>query len=124
MVTFPKPKPKPPDTRPRMKINSVWSMEKGRWDKETKQFTNRVTTQLPDRELEMVIDQGTHGNTIKFEGGPTGFESYYIEDLVRGFKQRPGFPTLCICAGTINSWPRCEVSVQRVQEFLKEHGYE
>lgn len=53
---------------------------------------------------------------IKFHGGPTGHESYYIApELFENLRvlAETG-KTFCICAGTTNSWPECEVPADAV----------
>ena len=65
--------------------------------------------------IEMEID----GDVLRFRGGPTGFESYCIKDL-----SLPPGKVFCICGGTVNSWPRCEVQTDDVIQFLKENGHE
>lgn len=65
--------------------------------------------------------QGNIKKVLHFVGGPTGHESYYVEDMLNpidGIKiYAPN--TLCICGGTINSWPRCEVPTDQVLKFLE-----
>ena len=112
-----------PPRRLPVKIQGSWSVEKGRW-KEGEGFVDRHTDHF-FRDLEMVIEPPSLGKgaIIRFVGGPTGYESYYVEDLQRP-NSRQGCNTFCICAGTINSWPRCEVPWADVVAFLKANGYE
>ena len=58
---------------------------------------------------------------LMFLGGPTGYESYYIDSLLSHPHEHH---ELCICAGTINSWRECYVPTADVMAFLKEEGFE
>ena len=98
------------------KINSVWTVETGRWSDRKCKFVDRKSKTF-ERELEMEIAQGQSGPVIKFIGGPTGFESYYIKDLLEDQSKSGPF---WICAGTINRWPRCSVEFSEVIKFIKE----
>ena len=56
------------------------------------------------------------GDILEFVGGPTGFERYYIADLL--LRDPSKHPEICICGGTINRWPACFVDRQEVADFL------
>ena len=99
-----------------MKINSRWVVEKGRWDENECTYINRKKETF-ERFIGMQIEDGNTGKLIRFIGGPTGFESYYIEDLLSVDSL---VKELCICAGTINRWPACYVDKQTVFDFIKE----
>lgn len=99
-----------------MKINSKWSKETGKWN--GKEFINREITALPDKELEMKFKDGKSSRILEFIGGPTGFESYYVEDLLREPSRMQG--RLCICGGTINSWPKCSVQAEEVLAYIQQ----
>jgi len=106
-----------------MKIKSKWTQETGNWDKATNKYINRKFLLISNRELEMIIIKAKEKNKdiLKFEGGPTGYESYYISDLL---KNNIKTGDMCICGGTINSWANCTVPKKEVFDFLRENGYE
>jgi hypothetical protein len=73
----------------------------------------------------MTIDTDSKKPILRFIEGPTGYESYYIEDLIRHCDlpcHTEDF-NFCICGGTVNSWPQCTVKKKDMFEFLKEQGY-
>jgi len=108
-----------------MDINSKWTALRAEWDGQN--FVNEHEAPLPDKVLSMELStrpdwEGNLKQVLYFRGGPTGFESYYVEDLLdpeTGISAR-GDVDLCICGGTINSWPRCTVSTADVLKFLSE----
>lgn len=112
-----------PKRRLPVKIHSSWSVEKGRW-REGEGFVNRFTEHFA-REIEMIVESATpdKGAILRFIGGPTGYESYYIADLQRP-SDKPHGESFCICAGTINRWPGCTVAWADVVAFLKAEGFE
>lgn len=59
---------------------------------------------------------------LQFVGGPTGFESYYLDDeFIEGREALVAAnpeALFCICGGTVNSWPCCEVSACAMLDFL------
>lgn len=67
--------------------------------------------------LEMQIKEGQSGLVVQFIGGPTGFESYYVNSLLENME--PDTEELCICAGTVNSWHECYVPYQQVADFIR-----
>jgi len=101
-----------------MKIKSKWSMEKADWDKTFQKYTNRRVIPLPDKDIEMLIMTTERGDILRFVGGPTGHESYYVSDLLE-HPLPEGSDDFCICAGTVNSWPMCLVSKKEVFAFLR-----
>ena len=96
-------------------INSRWTVEKGEWSNATNSFINR-TKEESFRTIKMRID----GGILEFVGGPTGFERYRIEDMLSHDPSK--HPEICICAGTINSWPACFVNRREVEDFLNSRG--
>lgn len=100
-----------------MKIQSIFTFETGRYDKESNLFVDRKSSPEP-RELEIIKEIRNDKEVLVFIGGPTGFESYYIEDLKKNISVKSG--DFCICGGTINSWPRCIVKVEDILDFIKE----
>lgn len=106
-------------------INSEWFALTGKWDEKTEKYINQKITRLPDRILQMKIVDNSNisdnpdNKIIEFIGGPTGYETYYINDLLKDRKSVYNENNLCICAGTINSWYSCFVKWQDVFNFLK-----
>lgn len=106
-------------------ITGTFSIEVARWDSRANQYVDRKTT-TRQKDLTMEIIRRTDGkDVIRFVGGPTGHESYYVADLLASLldDSRPHHPSLCICGGTVNSWPRCEVPVAGVLRFLEAAGF-
>ena len=98
---------------------------------------SEVVTETYREEISMeVVDYPRHDGTIKkslkFIGGPTGYESYLIETLLdnsygrglmgRGLMDREPLENFCICGGTVGLYQRCTVNVGSVQEFLRSEG--
>jgi hypothetical protein len=111
---------------PIREIDSRWETEK-RWVKDGKQHESITTA---NKKLTMLIAQKHSGfvrvtdpvtlpplrTVLTFEGGPTGFESYYLHDLTL-----KGDGDFCICAGTANRWPACYVDIPTVRKFINEY---
>lgn len=95
-------------------IESRWEVEKGTWNGST--FVNRKTT-TTTRTLTMQIEVPDY-QVLQFIGGPTGYEAYHIEALLKHKKDETG--DFCICAGTVNRWPACFVSWPEVLAFISE----
>lgn len=93
-----------------MDIESVWEWEVG--DYKDGKFINKHIRKTETKTLKLKLEERIHGKVIRFIGGPTGFESYYIECL----NLKPG--PFVICGGTINSWPRCTVKAEDIIKFL------
>ena len=99
-------------------IEAIFIQEIGRWDKSSNTFVDYSTSKTI-RNIEMCLYEKDGKQMLEFVGGPTGFESYYVEDLLTLPFAKSSF---CICGGTINRWPRCEVSCTEVATFLKKLG--
>jgi len=99
-----------------MKIKSYWQSETGRWSDATNSYTNKILSDIKEKELEVIIVKSEGKKILKFLGGPTGFESYYLEDLMQNIKTEKFY----ICAGTINSWYSCYVLWEDVKKIIKE----
>lgn len=97
-------------------IKARFVTERGHWDGE--KFINRVS-KTTWKTIHMELDKSAHGDIIRFLGGPTGHESYYVDDLL--VKPQEEYPEFCICAGTINRWPACYVSRKEVFDFIREN---
>ena len=88
-------------------MGSRWVVEKGRWDEDAGTFLDRTEEEFIKMIEAEVYETDSSRLTLEFLGGPTGFESYYLGDLV-DLKDRDS-EEFCICAGTINRWPACYV---------------
>jgi hypothetical protein len=104
-------------------IDSKWFALTADWDNNTEKFVNHCETQLPNRIIKMkIFEQGDPDKKIlKFIDAPTGYESYYINDLIKTIKLNYN-EDLCICAGTTNSWHRCCVKWGDVVNYLKKEN--
>lgn len=93
--------------------------ETGRWDSKSNSFVDRKK-RFETKEVQMVIESSEDHDraTLRFIGGPTGYETYYIKDLLEHAPE--GRMDFCICGGTINSWPTCIVEWADVTDFLEE----
>ena len=103
-----------------MKINSRWVVEKGRWDEKSNTFTQQ-TKKTFERIIYMHLEDCKKGQLLRFIGGPTGYESYYVKDLLLN---DPNAGEMCICGGTINRWPSCYVNMKIVKDFIKKTNNE
>jgi len=102
-----------------MKIVSYWFWERAIWNEKSEKFENHTTTEEVVKELDMKIIRDPYNKkpVIKFIGGPTGHENYYVEDLLSSNDRH--LARFCICAGTVNMWPTCFVDRKQVIDFLK-----
>lgn len=99
---------------PIREIDSRWETEK-RWVKGREQ---KSSTDVSTKKLTMaIVTEGHDKPILNFRGGPTGFESYYIEDLSLSSDEGD----FCICAGTANRWPACFVDKAEVNKFVEEY---
>jgi len=107
-------------------IPSEWAHETGDWDRSNNRYINRHLKPYPARQILVQVEDRGGEDVLHFLNGPTGHESYYLKDLMEflqeGVKTEPDHETLSICAGTINSWPRCAVLRKHVVQALKELG--
>ena len=104
------------------KIKSYWRYETGRWSEGKRSFVDRKWSSIQEKMLDVVVelykDKKGDRPILQFKGGPTGFESYYIEDLLRDIDSKIG--KLYICVGTINRWNSCWVEWKDLKYILKE----
>ena len=107
-----------PASKNKRSITAKFITEKGRWDKQSNSFVDRSSVETISP-IEMELFERDGKQILKFIGGPTGFESYYVEDLNANPMVAGIF---CICGGTINRWPRCEVPFADVADFLNDMG--
>jgi hypothetical protein len=102
-------------------ISSFWRHETGKWN--GKKFIKKHKSPVREKLIEVVLILNNQNETLKgkkeivnFLGGPTGFESYYLKDLLKP-KESENF---CICGGTINSWPNCYVKTKDLIKIIKD----
>ena len=101
-----------------MQIKSYWDRQTANWD--GKGFINRKWSKVEEKKLKVTLDDtNTDKPIVKFHGGPTGFESYYLKDLLENPFGENEHDLFCICGGTINSWPRCFVKSRDLKEILE-----
>ena len=100
-----------------MKIKSYWQYEKGKWNEEHNEYIQRTMSPTKEKILDVILDTGSHRHEaiVHFNGGPTGFESYYLKSLLEIDWQGDQF---VICGGTINSWACCWVKSKDLNEIL------
>jgi hypothetical protein len=107
-------------------VPSRWEQEIGRWDEKRLAYLDRETLPIEGRQVRILIENWGEGEILRFENGPTGHETYYLVDLLPWLQgkdtRRPRCEDLAICAGTINSWPRCTVQRKDLVAALKELG--
>lgn len=104
-------------------IKATFTRKYARWNEKENKYTDH--SQKTDEKLitmEIIFRENSDKAVLRFNGGPTGFESYYIDDLLEDRKHNP-HETFCICAGTVNSWAECMVPWQDVKNFLSACGY-
>ena len=103
-----------------MKIKSYWRREVAEWSEEHG-YINRQFRPIKEKEIQILIEEPDNDKPVlRFLGGPTGHESYYIEDLLRNrlLQESEDF---MICAGTVNSWPQCWVKWADVKPLLEKY---
>ena len=101
-----------------MEIKSEWVYEKGKWDKEQNKFVDVTLSKTYVKMLKTRVFINDNGKEIlQFMGGPTGWESYYLDDLKKHDLKNEG--KFCICAGTMNSWAKCSVKSRDIHNAIK-----
>jgi hypothetical protein len=101
-------------------IASRWVKKTGDWDGFS--YKNIQYTITTYKTIGMQIERRIgEEDIIRFIGGPTGHESYYVNSLLAGLNRKIR-KELFICAGTINSWPQCSVPFHLVIEFIQKHS--
>ncbi len=96
-------------------IVARWVVERGNWSPSGNTYINKVK-QESTRELQIKIINSQGGDILQFIGGPTGYESYYVHDLLDSVDDNQ---EICICGGTINSYAACYVDRKEVIDFIK-----
>jgi hypothetical protein len=102
-----------------MIIKSEWKYEKADWDNVNGRFVNKTISEIfiKDIEIKVYKDIITGRELVKFIGGPTGWETYRLEDLKE--HDLDNYDRFCICAGTINSWANCTVSSRDIHKAIE-----
>lgn len=100
-------------------IESEWTHRTGVWDGERKTFIDKTWTKPLIKQITMLIYQDIYDRGIVKFNGPTGFETYRLEDLKT--HDLDNDKRFCICGGTINSWANCTVSCRDIHEGIKQY---
>jgi len=101
----------------RIKVKSWWTYEKGRWSEKEGKYIDKTISPVYTKDLEIGFKKVNGKDILKFIGGPTGFESYYLEDLEGDTLDHDG--DFCICGGNINSWAKCSVKSKDIHNAIK-----
>jgi len=96
-------------------IKSRWVITKGKWNNKKNKYDDISSIQLV-KTIGMEIIVRDDKKILQFTDGPTGYERYYVDDLLRNNKTAQ--EELCICAGTINRWAECYVNWSDVLKFI------
>ena len=104
-----------------LSINSYWRSTTGTWNENKNCYQDVHISPITEKVLKVVILESLRNDKseeiIRFVGGPTGYESYYVKDLTdKPFQHK----FMYICAGTINSWPSCYVKTEDLKAILNE----
>jgi hypothetical protein len=86
-------------------------------------FTTASGT-VTEKQIRMEILPRNEGKdlSLRFDGGPTGHESYHLDGyFVRVLQSELNGDTFCICAGT-NGWDKCVVDRKQVLSFVNDHA--
>ena len=107
-------------------IISYWKQETGIWSNVQEKYFNRKWSDVVEKTLAIrFLDSGhtdDRGIVVRFNGGPTGFESYYLGSLIEHNLDNGSM--FCICGGTINSWHNCEVKSRELHNIIKQYQKE
>ena len=103
-----------------MQITSYWQTETGYYDEKRGRYARRRHTDIQERQLEVVLKRSEYNNqpVLHFVGGPTGHETYYLNDILASLEEKSKGKWV-ICGGTINSWPRCWVTINDMKKAIK-----
>ena len=105
-------------------INAVFTETQGKWDTNRNEYTDikskAYARTLKVKFLPVIAHPYGEKWIIYFEGGPTGFESYYVNDgFVERLENAQG-ERLPLCVGTINRYAECTVLIADVLEIIKQ----
>jgi len=98
-------------------VDSDWDTVKGVWNEDLFKYDN-ITHDRFEKKIKMTRTFINDKPALVFDGGPTGHERYYIEDLIDPLIMDYNREGLCICAGTVNRWPQCNVKWKHIMLFL------
>lgn len=104
----------------RKKINCEWIVITGKWNGQ--EFID-IQEKSSRRDIEMKIILKDNRAIIRFIGGPTSYEAFYISNFRKNLYNHTKTQKLdkwYICMGTINRWPRCIVDRREVMQFIRE----
>ncbi len=103
-----------------MKIPAYWQLETGRFDTKLNTFTDRKLSEITECQLPVKIEPSNYSSDLilRFLGGPTGYESYYLTDIEQNLSKTIENREFYICAGTINSWPCCWVKTDELKKII------
>ncbi len=107
-------------------ITATFTKTTAKWNKFIGNFTNKKKHPPKQKTIEIQLayaERSPKKVILRFIGGPTGHECYYVQDLLMPVSF-PKPEKLCICAGTLNSWEHCTVKWVDVINFLKTNGYD
>ena len=105
-------------------IKAWFIRETGFWSEDKGKFIN-ISKSNEFRDISVTICERENGFDkliLKFYGGPTGFESYYLKDVIELIPDKDKIndtQTMCICGGTINRWDACYVNYKEVIDFIE-----
>lgn len=110
---------------PESLIYSEWIFESADFCEANGRFSDNRRERRESRKIRMrlinyLTISGDLVTSVAFDG-PTGFEVYDAAGLLLSLD--PSKPVFAICAGTLNSWPRCNVNSGDVVRFLTEHKH-
>lgn len=102
-------------------IQAEFIRETGRYSDEMKTYVDRHVIKKYKNIFVNICEDASGRLLLKFYGGPTGHECYLLDSILSDFKrwEDSTSDTLCICAGTINRWDACYVSIKDVHKFIK-----
>lgn len=98
------------------KKNGFCTLADNRYDTISAVQVHCVTNKKTQLEVHYRIDRCTDGRSIlKILDGVTGYESWYVDDLKRYWKDVDQF---CACAGTANRWDELWLDATKVKQII------
>jgi hypothetical protein len=98
-------------------IRSIWTTEKASWDRRKNDYGPSTFDEEKKYISCKLVLRGTR-LLVEF-AGPTGYETYDLETMYKVCDELD--VAFCVCAGTVNSWPRCQVNMEDVKKFMREN---
>lgn len=80
-------------------------------------LTDAWTNEKKEVKLEYVIETNANGTIFRLIGGPTGYESFYIDQYAREKMPINGWMA---CIGTEKRWDRLFISGEEMRKALSE----